>query len=216
MGEIAVISYLEHAGKIERKEIAGRTVTYIYAPKSRRRLRRFLSSGTFERAAILGDAPVFAADTAKKAGIKICTGENFLSCVRNELIAKAAECGMGGFCTVYDDFADRQTVETIIYASSFFRNVALCTAGNDDWIYDEIMHATGLALSFGEFDGVGIVRTGRGGRQKIKIDLTPMSRTLFSDASGNVIPPSLAEAIAGDGADKNILKRLNLKIRSLC
>lgn len=212
MGKAAVISYLNATGKTEKKEIAGAEAIYIYSPKSRRKLRRFLSVNEIERAAILGDAPPFVGDVLEKNGVRVCTGERFLLRSAGKLIEKAAALGKGGFCTVYDDIADGETVEIIKYASLYFKNVSICTAENFDRIYDEIMDATGLALTGREYGEVGIVRTGNGGGQRIKIDLTSESKTLFSDALGNIVQPSVAEAVTDGAESKNIF----LKIRSLC
>lgn len=217
MSKIAVISYADGGRKNGKTVIAGKEVSYIYRPRNRRRLKRLLSADGIEKAALVGNAPDYAIDVLNRKGIKIFTGERFLNCVVVRLIAGGAKLGGNGFCTLYDDFADEKTVEIIKSASDYFKNISLCTASdNIDWIYDEIIESTGLALSNGEFGGVGIVRSGIGGGQRVKINITSASGALFSDENGNSVTPSVAEAVAGDELDENVLERLNLKIRSLC
>lgn len=218
MENVSVISYNDDEQKMCRRYAAGHEVTYIYSPRSRRKLRRLLSSSRTEAAAVLGDAPDFVEDVLKKAEISVCTGEKLLGCVYPQLISRSAKMdGKCAWCTVYDEVGDEKTLDIIKCASQYFRYVSLCTSSPDaSNIAEKIMDMTGLALSFGEGDGVGIVRTGCGGAQKIKIDLTAKSKTLFCDANRNIIPPSLAEALAGDNIDNAVLSRLNLKIHSLC
>ena len=218
MEKISVISYKESPCKIHTRYIAGQEITYIYSPKSRRRLRKYLSGCGTEKVVLSGEVPAFVLDVLKKAEIKICTGEKLMRSVYPQLISRAAkmnkECD---FCTIYDESADINTLEVIKCASNYFKHVSLCSDAPDtSYVAEQIMEMTGLALKIGESDGVGIVCSGRGGKQKIKVDLTNGSKTVFADSERNIISPSLAEALAGEDFSGDVLDRLKLKIYSLC
>lgn len=218
MEKISVISYKENPCKIVTQYPAGQEVTYIYSPKSRRRLRKYLNGCGASKAVISGEVPAFVMDVLRKAEIKICTGANIMRAVYPQLISRAAKMNKDcDFCTVYDDNADGTTLEIIRCAASHFKHVSLCTkAPEAAYLAEQVMDMTGLALKIGESDGVGIVCTGRGGRQKVKVDLTENSKTVFADDNKNIISPSLAEALAGDDLSGDVLDRLKLKIHSLC
>lgn len=218
MEKISVISYKENPAKTVTQYIAGQEVTYIYSPKSRRRLRRYLNGCGAEKAVLLGEVPQFVTDVLRKAEIKICTGESLMRTIYPQLISRAAKMSKDcNCCTVYDKNADGDTLEIIKCAASHFKYVSLCSEREDvTHLAEQIMDMTGLALKIGESDGVGIVCSGRGGRQKVRVDLTESSKTVFFDTERNIISPSLAEALAGDDLGGDVLDRLKLKIYSLC
>ncbi len=218
MENISVISYNAQPCKITTQSHGDKSVLYIQSPKSRRRLRKYLKGNDIGGAVISGEVPGFVYDVLRKCEIKIYTGEGFMHAVYPKLIARAAKMNKGcDFCTVYDDGTEEELLEIIKCAAKHFRHVSLCTTSeNTKELAEAVMDATGLALGFGEGDGVGIVCGGRGGRQKIKVDLTALSKTLFSDSGKAIISPPLAEALAGDRIDEGVMDRLKLKIHSLC
>lgn len=217
MSQVCVISYEDKLPKQQILNVADCSIVYSGALESRRKLRRFLNRYGIERAVVCGDAPDFVLPEMERTKVKIHTGEHLMQCVYPKLISRAAKiyrkCDN---CTVYDTCADGKTLQIIACAASYFKNVALKTCVDAQSLADEVMYSMGLALKLGEGGGVGIIRSGSGGMQKIKVDLTHRTATVFADKNNVKISPSVAEAIAGDDIDENVLERLKLKIYSLC
>ncbi len=217
MGVISVISYGSTPSKGTVEYIAGQEVLCVGALVSRRKVKRFIARHGIDRAVLTGTALGFALAELERAGVKICTGEKFMSAVYPKLIARAAKMDKSCFsCTVYDSAADAGTLDVIKCAAALFRHVSLCTEADATALAEEVMESMGLALKLGEAGGVGIVCSGRGGRQRVRVDLTGRSTTVFIDENRTAITPSLAEALAGDDLDGDVLDRLKLKIYSLC
>lgn len=216
MDKICVITY-DEPPHVEYGYVAGREIVYAGAISTRRRLRRFISRHQISRAVIAGDAPGFVRGELEKAGIALCTGEKLMQAVYPGLISRAAKLSKDcDSCTVYASAADGQTLEIIKCAASFFRYVSLSTDSDADHLAEEVLDSMGLALKIGDAGGVGIVCSGKGGRHQLKVDLTGRSTTTFCDENRSIITPSVAEALAGDDLDGNVLERLKLKIYSLC
>ncbi len=217
MNKISVISYDNNLPKFKSECVAGCEIIYSGPQISRRKLRRFISRYGINRAVVSGDVPDFVLPELSRAGVCICTGERLMRCIYPKLISRAAKlyktCDS---CTVYDEAADDETLRIIECAAMHFKNVALSTCQDASHLADEVMNSMGLALKIGEGGGVGIVCKGKGGAQKVKVDLTHKSTTVFADENNYKITPSVAEAIAGDNIDVNVLERLKLKIYSLC
>ncbi len=217
MNRISVISYDNNLSKFKSECVAGCEIIYSGPQISRRKLRRFISRHGIDRAVVSGDVPDFVLPELSRAGVSLCTGERLMRCIYPKLISRAAKlyktCDS---CTVYDESADDETLRIIECAAMHFKNIALCTKADSAHIAEQVMDSIGLALKFGECAGVGIVHRGKGGDQKVKVDLTSASTTVFIDENNCIITPSVAEAIAGEDIDLHVLERLKLKIYSLC
>ncbi len=218
MAKISVISYNESPSKITAECIAGHEVLYINAPNSRRKFRRILARNGIDRTVLIGPAPEFALPELERAGVKVCTGERFMQAIYPRLMSRAAKIDRDcDSCTVYDSAADGRTLSIIKCAANFFRYVSLCTGSDSaDYLAEEVLDSTGLALKLGELGGVGVVCSGKGGGQRIKIDLTASTGTTFFDENRSIITAPLAEALAGGDLGDDVLERLKLKIYSLC
>lgn len=217
MGKISIISYESSPFKEKAEYIAGQEVLRVGGPASRRKLRRFISRNNVDRAVLTASAPDFALSELRKAGVKICTGSGIMHAIYPRLIARAAKMDKScRSCTVYDCRADERTLEVIRCAAMLFRHVSLCTPSDASYLADEVMESMGLALKLGDGGGVGIICSGRGGEQRVRVDLTDSSTTVFTDENHIPVTPSLAEALAGDNLDGDVLDRLKLKIHSLC
>lgn len=217
MGKISVISYNDNFTKPQSAHIAEQEIIYSGPLNSRRKLKRFISRYGIDRAVVKGNAPDFVLPELARAGVSLCTGERLMRSIYPKLISRAAKlyktCDS---CTVYDESADGETLRIIECAAMHFKNVALCTNADAQYLAEEVMSSMGLALKVGECGGVGVVCAGYGGAQKVKVDLTHRSTTVFTDENKSIITPSVAEAIAGDNIDIHVLERLKLKIYSLC
>ena len=217
MSKISVISYDNNCFEHKSECVAGCEIIYSGPQISRRKLRRFISRYGIDRAVVSGDVPDFVLPELLRAGVSLCTGERLMRCIYPKLISRAAKlyktCDS---CTVYDESADDETLRIIECAAMHFKNVALCTQAESTHIAEQVMSSIGLALKLGECEGVGIVYRGKGGTQKVNVDLTSGSTTVFADENNSIITPSVAEAIAGEDIDLHVLERLKLKIYSLC
>ena len=168
------------------------------------------------KAVIQGKAPEFVKGELLTRGIDVCTGEAFLKSIYPKLISRMAKLNSDcRECTVYDDMADEFTVEVVLCASSYFKQVSLYTPCSCDHIADKVMDMTGMALKLGHGKGVKILCRGNG-CNGAELDLTTKSQATFYHENNRIISPSLAEAIADNNLDGDVLKRLKLKIHSLC
>ena len=108
------------------------------------------------------------------------------------------------------------TFEIVKCAASHFRYVSLQTDDDASDVASEIMSSTGLALKLGVSDGVGIIRSGSGGKHSITVDIRGGGSTVFADEKKHFFTADIVEAILGGRAEKDALSRYKIKIHSLC
>ena len=212
MGRISVISY----GDYDFSYLSNDRILTISNVLSRRKLRRYILRNGISKAVVKGDAPDFVYSELLKLGVSLCKGDEFVKAIYQKLISRLAKVsGDLNVCTIYDEVADDFTLKVIKCASDYFRYVALSTPQNADFIAEEMMESTGLSLKLGDMGGVKILCRGNADKNTA-LNLTRHCSATFCDEKNRIISSDIAEAMAENDFDGDLLSRLNLKIHSLC
>ena len=216
MDRICIISW-DKLHKPETEYICGIPLLRTGALRTRRRIRRFIMHNRIDGAVMEGDTPDFAISELERASVPVFTGERLMEVLYPAFISRAAKLGKGiDTCTIYTTSVTHRTVEIIRCAAAHFRHVALCTDDDAEHPVRELMDSMGLTLKIGDSGGVGIICSGTHPKSLLTIDLTSACTATFADENRRIITPAIAEALAGENLDGDILTRLGLKINSLC
>ena len=216
MGTISVMSYGLDSEKPKVLNCGDQEIIYVSDLCKKGRLKRFISKNKVDRVVLKGSPPKFIEKELEKAGVTLCTGENFVKSVYEKLIRRTFKT-LSDFdtCTVYDTEAGDFTLNVIVCASKYFRHVSLCAPADNGRIFQDVMDLTGMALKNGDIGGVKILCRGED-NDTAHLNLTKLCKATFLHDSAVVFTPDIAEAMAKGDFSGDVLERLNLKINSLC